>query len=356
MKKLMVFVAALAMITSSAYAADWNFYGNARVGTFITDVDNPVGVSDTKNWDQSLYGTSRIGANVTVSDELTAQFEYGATPNLRLLYGTWNFGTGTFTVGQFWTPVNWYMSNQAYGDAGLGGWGSLNSGRQAGLQLGFGGFKVALLAPYTDADVGWFSGLVGYTTEVDLPRIEADYIYNFGNGFVKVLGGYQTYEVKDAGFASGAADVDSYVLGLNGGMTFGAFSLKGGIFMGENLGAFSSWGSPLMANTTTADSGVPSITAAGTVTDADAMGYMVVASFKASDMFSLEAGYGYAENDYGTGASDDEVSSAYLQSTVTLAPGVFFVPEVGYIDYDEDPLGATEPETLYYGVKWQINF
>ena len=41
MKKLMVIAALLVfMVGSAAYAADWNFYGSARVSTFYTDWEN----------------------------------------------------------------------------------------------------------------------------------------------------------------------------------------------------------------------------------------------------------------------------------------------------------------------------
>ena len=39
MKKIIVAVASLALMAGSAYAADWNFYGSARVSTFWYDVD-----------------------------------------------------------------------------------------------------------------------------------------------------------------------------------------------------------------------------------------------------------------------------------------------------------------------------
>jgi hypothetical protein len=37
---------------------------------------------------------------------------------------------------------------------------------------------------------------------------------------------------------------------------------------------------------------------------------------------------------------------------VTLAPNVFFVPEIGRFDGVE----ATDTKATYYGIKWQINF
>jgi hypothetical protein len=85
------------------------------------------------------------------------------------------------------------------------------------------------------------------------------------------------------------------------------------------------------------------------------LGYAIAAGFKANDMFAFEAGYGYVEvEEMGGALEDNEVQSYYVQSTITLAPGVFITPEIGMLDGKED--GAGNFETMYYGAKWQINF
>jgi hypothetical protein len=89
--------------------------------------------------------------------------------------------------------------------------------------------------------------------------------------------------------------------------------------------------------------------------DNEALGFIIAAGFKANDMFAFEAGYGYAEVERMGGAlEDNEVQSYYVQSTITLAPGVFITPEIGM--YDGKEAGAGSFETVYYGAKWQINF
>jgi len=152
MKKALLCVAIMAIMVGSASAADWNFYGSARVATFYTDADNGDGTS-TENFSESLQGNARIGARVKVSDELTGRFEYGASggdANVRLLYGTWNFGPGALTVGQDYTPLYMPVSNQVYGtDNGLGGWGEPYPGRHGQIKLIFGGFQFALVEPDT---------------------------------------------------------------------------------------------------------------------------------------------------------------------------------------------------------------
>ncbi len=106
MKQMILGTAALAMILTAAMtaaASEWNFYGNARIGTFYEDTDNPGG-TDTTSFNEYLHGNSRIGAKVRVSDQLRARFEYGTGVNVRQLWGEWNFGAGSLLVGQTYTP------------------------------------------------------------------------------------------------------------------------------------------------------------------------------------------------------------------------------------------------------------
>jgi hypothetical protein len=369
MKKLMVMVAALAMITGSAYAADWNFYGNARISTFYVDSETiNKANSDTQNYEQALQGNSRIGATVKVSDELTAGFEYGTGVNVRKLYGEWDFGGGKFLVGQTYTPLNWFYSNQVYGtDNDLLAQGGVYSGREGMLQLTFGGFKIALLAPNVSYDTDKVIAAllvpapdspdatkaeVTAATETTIPGIEISYALALDAVTLKLGAGYQTFEGTLTEVATGdqmSDDVDSYVLALGAKSDFGAFWIAGNIYMGQNVGNMlavdvdgsGDW-----------EGGYAQITENGLL-DNDALGMMVAAGFTINDMFIIEAGYGYVETELDvTGSTKDKAQSYYLNSTVTMAPGVFFVPEIGVIDGDEN--GDTE--TTYFGAKWQINF
>jgi len=47
--------------------------------------------------------------------------------------------------------------------------------------------------------------------------------------------------------------------------------------------------------------------------------------------------------------------SYYAQSRITLAPGVFVVPEIGLINWGKFQ-NKDMGETTYYGAKWQIDF
>jgi photosystem II stability/assembly factor-like uncharacterized protein len=131
---------------------------------------------------------------------------------------------------------------------------------------------------------------------------------------------------------------DSYVIAVEAGANFGPAYVKGNVYMGENAGDL------IWINT----GGSTGVGAPGA--DVDNLGFVLVAGMKANDFASFEAGYGWAEVDLG--AADDEVKSYYLQATLTLAPGVYIVPEIGQVDMVE----AGQPDYTYYGAKWQINF
>ena len=342
-KKVIAAVAAWALmgLTPCLWAADWNFYGSARVRTFYDDVDG-TGASTT-NLTHALQGNSRIGARVKVSDTLDGRFEYGASSgnaNIRHLYGEWTFGPGKLLVGQTDSPLNFALSNQVYDtDANMDPYGGVDAKRQAMVQLTFGDFKIAAIEPDT-SDLN----LATPTTEVKLPKVEASYRFDTDNFFVDLAAGYGSYTLKESGREY---DVDSYIFALGAQARFGKAYLGGDVWVGQNVGPYDFNCSP---------DGDPRVESNALI-DNDAYGIMVAGGYKLNDTFSFEAGYGYvaAELDHASYDKDD-TTAYYIQSTVTLADGVFFVPEIGRVDKDKDKSGTPETDTVYYGVKWQINF
>ncbi len=331
MKKLIVAVAAFAMLAGSAYAADWNFYGSARVSTYYVEND-----ATDFEYQEGLQGNSRIGASVKVSDELTGGFEYGAGVNVRKLYGEWNFGAGTFLVGQTYTPLNMFYSNQVYGsDNGLLAQGGVYSGRHAMLRLKFAGFQIAVIAPNTT-----FTG--AGTTEVVIPAIEAKYSASFGPVSIAAVGGYQTFEVDDN------VDIDSFVLGVGGKVKMGPAFIGSNVYYGENAGNLIG----VSVNGDNAWDDGYAVYNGTSVDDNEVLGFLIAAGVTINDMFALETGYSYAQTEFDSASDADEVQAYYVQANITLAPGVFVIPEVGVIDGKE----SADNEITYFGAKWQINF
>ncbi len=355
MKKIIVAVAALALMAGSAYAAEWNFYGEAKVWTGWSNVDtvddkNDAGPAFDTQYGENLYTDSKIGANVKVSDELSARFEYqldGGNVRLEHLYGAWNFGSGTLTVGHTDTPINVGYSNQLVPDdgeeLGLGGFGEFDNGQNAEIMLTFGGFSIAVINPEKDAwdifdvnDADDFS----YDTQAVIPMIAACYKATFDMGEFQVAGAYNTFEINDD------EDIDAYGIGLGAQLNFGAMGMFATFVWGENI-------ANLGAGTASAYNGT-AIYLLGEVYDCESIGGTIGMTFAVNDMLALEAGYGYIHDEIDDHGVEDTnmAQSYYLQAAITLAPGVTVTPEVGMIDHREND----ETETVYFGAAWAIAF
>lgn len=402
MKKLMVIAALLVFMTGSvAYAADWNFYGSARVNTTYTKFDNDMFADatkaalfgrgsgpDTSNFEQRLYGSARIGAKVKVSDSVTGRFEFGALGaggevNVRILWGEWNFGAGSLGVGQNYTPLLFPYSNQTYsingfnkGDHNMSTFGMLYGSRKPMIRLKFGGFQLAFVEPRArvyyepttagvgGAPAGWIA-TAQPSTEVMIPSIQAKYKYDFDSGHISLAGGYQTFDVING---TNEYSVNSYILGLGGRVNFGGVYLKGNVWGGQNVGNMADIlvSSALFSTTTNAGAGDfdgdgwgyasyndGSLGGTAGIIDRDALACLIVAGYEIRKGLYIEAGYGYVKTELDAAASTkDDAETVYLQSTIFLAPGVFLTPEIGQCDMKQ----ANQPVVRYAGIKWQINF
>jgi len=329
------------MFTTAALAGEWNFYGSARMATFWTDKD----LADTTELETALQSNARIGAKVKATDSISGQFEYGASDgnaNIRYLYGQWEFGDGSLLVGQYETPLYMPISNQVYNaDNGLGGWGEVSPGRKAQVGLNWGGFKIAIVEPddsYLDDSTS--TVVTGGATEQVIPRVEASFTAHIDDLTLAVGGGYNSFEYNKN------EDIDSYVGLVCAQYRHMGFFLGGQAFAGQNVGNIID----MDTSGTDPGKGYAKIQS-GRVIDNDAFGFEVVAGYLINDMFAVEAGYGYTQTEY-ENATEDEVCAYYVQTPITLAPGVLVVPEVGIIDYDEQG----QDEISYLGAKWQINF
>jgi hypothetical protein len=353
MRKLLVLLSAVAFVvafTVPAMAADWGFYGSARMGTFQNDV-TPAGLNpqsdDDLTWD--LQGNSRIGADVKAG-AIGGKFEYGTGINLRQLFGTWNFGGGTLLLGQTYTPLFYLVSNQvAAGDNDLVGYGGIYAGRQPMAQLAMGPLKIALVKPAAPAAAATVTG--AGDVDVSLPKLEVAYSFKAGPFSLKPMLGYATYDEVIVATQQGYG-IDSYILGLGFSGGFGAVSVKGSVYMGTNVGNYG------FAQTAPGAAGWS--VASNKVQDNDSMGYQLIVGFKASDMIGLEFGYGAVESELDApGVNESDASSYYVNAVINLAKGVMIIPEIGKFDKGETTTAGVKTEngdTTYFGAKWQINF
>jgi hypothetical protein len=371
MKKFIVFFAAIAMVGAfalppAAVSADWSFYGSARMHTFwVTDDEKATGNFDETDLTHTIQGNSRIGAHVKAGD-VTGRFEYGSGPNLRLLYGEWNFGSGKMLVGQSYTPITTLYSNQASelgapgafnGDSNMLSMGGVYTGRKPMIQFTFGSFKLAFVTPQAPKVIG--AGT--YDTEYTIPKIEVKYAFKSDTFWTDIYGGYNSVDVRDPA-TDASVGLDSYIAGIGGGMNFSAIYFKLNLYVAQNSGSYG----VLSGNKAFNGSlyGTTPINATDTdFLDQDEFGYLALIGFKASDMLAFEAGYGavHQEQDTSPVTAEDDLSAVYLQATITFAPGVFIVPEIGMLDNGDSTNAAgveddDNGKRTWFGLKTQINF
>ena len=368
---------ALLLAPACALAAEWEMYGSARVNLFYQNWDGKVqengyfeytgdGVNDDTDLDMALQGNSRIGANVKASDVVSGRFEYGTGVNVRLLYGDWNFGSGTLRIGQDYTPMSGATSNQVFGvDDDLNSVGAVDGPRSAQIKMIMGGLQVALVQNQGEAtgtaaegtDPGTSFIGAGYTdTDIVIPKIEASYEFATDTISIMPFLGYQTFDAETTGTGQRSESVTSYVVGVHGRMTFGPayvnfsghYSQNGadyGLFYQNDHSAYNAYWT-------------------GTsVEDSTAYGCALVVGFNATDTLQLEAGVGYINGEVDTAPGvtvTDDTMAYYVNAVITLAPGVYIIPEIGMYDFgDLEVTGQAdtdEGEFLYYGAKFQIDF
>jgi hypothetical protein len=400
MKKLLVILAIVGLAVTFAgttMAAEWNFYGNARMATYYISTEDkqggaaepvtglPIGEQNANViWD--LQGNSRIGAKVKHGD-ISGYFEYGAGDvQVRKLYGTWDFGAGKLLVGQTYTPSTFFYAGQAaFADDGFFLLGQPYAGRKGMVALEFAGDWGLFKAATIKNDGGDTFGLASADVENYIPKFEVSYSYKADMWFLDAAGGYQYYSVEDttpivSGGTGFDEDVSSYLLGAGGGVNFGGFYAKLFGFFGQNLDQYgmgaagfdgSGFSGGLMLGQSGAQINTNPITGLQSFEDTTSYGGLVVLGYKLNDMVTLEGGISMNIHDTDADFSneinpvtnlpyeydDDKAYGFYVQAPLTLADGVFLVPEFGYYDLDDTNLkDVEEGDRWYLGAKWQINF
>jgi hypothetical protein len=406
MKKLLVLAVAmmvtfaLALPATAQDKADWSFYGSVRMWTAWESVDSDTppqlssspsffGVGTTKaraiiygtqaQGDDEvawlLQGNSRIGANVKWGN-VGGRFEYGSGPNLRLLYGTWDFGPGTLLIGQDYGPYFYLVS----GLCGVGGaecngigFGSIYSGRTPQIKLIMGGFKVSLATASTISSFNAAPGVTAATatpatalllgntpgdTDQQLPKIEASYTFNLGPAQIFIGGVYNQYdEVYNVGNQEQEHTVDGFALGAGTRMGFGPFYVNATVQYASNpnesgAGPYTIYPSVMLYDPAT-----------DTSEDAKYMAGQLILGFKLSDAIAFEGGVIYQTGKVDTLAGVGELKQStwtyYLQMTWSPVKNVFFIPEIGMVDFDRLKLQDGDLDygkTTWAGIKWMINF
>jgi hypothetical protein len=330
---------------------------------------------------------ARIGAKVKASDAVSGRFELAMSSNvgnaadgnldtvaLRLMNGTWNFGPGTLLVGQDYTPGDTIISTSIGtlpstipanpgivagtfahratdpimdGEGNALQIGSMYTSRIPQIKLTFDGFQVAFIQPST-------VGSQGIYTDIDttFPKIEMSYKFATDVFSVRPYAGYNTVDFSDPA-TDNDVSIDSYIYGVTFGVNMGPAYIKGNVFGAQNSGNYG------RSNVSNYDTAV--ITGVNT-DDSDEYGGIILVGFKLNDMFKFEAGYAMdkSKRDVLGIESENDPSHYYINATITMAPGVFIVPEYGKFDFGDNEVSGAVPvnrgDCSYFGAKWQINF
>lgn len=374
MKKLIAVLLVL-LFAAPAMAAEWSFFGSQRMATFYVDRDygdfNRQGVLDGPGDDDdwglqwNFQGNSRVGARVK-ADKVGGFIELALTAtnggdggdggvNTRRAFGTWKFAdNATLKVGKDYSPVTEFISGQVFdSDAGLLGIGNFYGRRPSMLGLNIGALELALITNALNVPGGSGINPAGSDLDWNIPKMEAAYTLKMDAFYLRPFAGFQYFKVsEDTSALDDDLDIYSYVLGLGGMANIGAFRIGGQFSWGVNW-ANAGWASG--RNASLSSSAI--LRGDSDVDDSTSMMAMLVAGLKFSDTVNFEVGAGYRSDEPDvSGTDEDESWEAYGQVVLTLAPGVFLVPELGYIDFMDDTAGNDQGSQFYAGAKWQINF
>jgi hypothetical protein len=362
-KKKCLVISVVLLLFTPAMGADWSFYGSARMSTFWDHVDGGdfnitgnQGEDDDLIWD--FQGNSRLGANVK-ADKVSGRVElamrsentHDGVVRTRKLFGVWKFAENmSLMVGKDYGLFTQEFSNSVFdADNDLQGIGAGYDFRPGQIRLQIDGLELAALEPNTPG--------LGTGGDVDqfMPRLEAAYTMRFDTFKFKLFGGFQAYKIEDNGAGTNTDDIDvlSWLLGGEGTVNLGAFYISAGLNVGENWSS-ANWNN--LGYTNNNNAGAVLNAAGDDVEDCFSWQAALVAGFKLSDTLKFEVGGGYRADDQDAAENEDEAWQVYAQAVITLAPGVYLVPEIGYFDYMDNPNGDDEGYEWYAGAKWQINF
>jgi hypothetical protein len=383
MKKLIAIFAVL-LLAAPAMAADWSFYGSQRMSTFYIYDDfgdfnrqgvlNGPGANDDWGLNWNFQDNSRLGAKVK-ADKVSGQIELSLNAadsntgqvggeangsnggdghvNARRAYGVWKFAdNASLKVGKDYSPVSNLVSGQVFGDdAGLLGNGDFYGKRPGQIALQIGDFEIAAITNALKAS----PGPAGSDPDWNLPKLEARYTFKAGMFELIPFGGFQYFKVSDDTSAlTDDLDIYSYVVGGVARVNIGAFYIAAEGAYGQNWNN-ANWSTGLNPGSATASSAT--LDGTDDVNDSTSWQALGLAGLNFTPTLKFEAGFGYRYDD-GDVSGQDDIDSwcAYGQVVATLAPGVYLVPEVGYIAKGDNFTGDDTGYQWYAGAKWQIDF
>ena len=379
MKRISIALLALTLavlLAAPAMAAGITPYGSMRLGTYWTNHDfNDYGPAWTADNDDGglmidIATISRFGAKGQATDNIYGAVELGliggqneveySTDSLkvytRLLYGKWDFGGGTLTVGQDYTPVTYTSSQQGIGvfddvnaqsydlQNAFIGTGTLWDSRRPQIRLNLdNGFYVAAIQTEDGA-----AGLAG-DTDVILPKMVTGFNFKSEGLYLGPGVAFNTYNYDNGVFDD---SITSWFLFMHGKVDLGAAALKFTGHYGENLGDYGISG---RNNAYGADASRAVVTG-DDVENAACFGGWLQAAF-ALDPGTLTLGWGYSSSENeDVGDDADALMGVFVNYKIPITDIFSVTPEFDYWDGLDDESGNEDPDHWALGATWQIDF
>jgi hypothetical protein len=415
MKKFAVILLALGLVaafTLPAMAEGITPYASVRLGTFWAnhDYDNnnydPSWTTDDDDggWLMDLDDISRFGAKGTVGDiygqvelglvgvENQSEYTSGITSKgsngvyTRLLFGRWDFGGGTLTVGQDYTPTTYISGQQGPGifddkntqsydlQNAFIGVGCLWDSRRPQIRVNLdNGFYFGIVKPQ-DAAAPQGNVEAGGDVDVTLPKMLIGFDYKTEGLYISPGFTYNTYDYEDKDSTLGGTfddDITSWILFVKSKIDLGSAVLKVAVHYGENLGDYGISGRDNKYNPDAPGTNVrfnPSrayVKNDGSVEDADCWGgYLDVAIPVDPYTIGLGVGYSSSKNDgfkewNGAGRTfdnEDELLGYYVNCKIPITDNFSATPEFDYWDGMKNVEDKDDPDHWYLGITWQMDF
>jgi hypothetical protein len=374
MKKLMILLLVMTMVGSftATTLADVDLYGSARFRCYYASVDDGVpGADKDKDLEWQMGALSRFGANFK-SGKITGRFELDARPgsggmtediergggasmlgNMRLrhLWGEWDFGAGRLMIGHNFPLYDAPASGINYYNGGLQKWGGIgySAARTSQLRLTFGDLRLAFMQ--TDTTRQWWPLGSFEEANIRFPKIEARYDKRIDALAISLIGGWQTYEIEDRNGTKETKEINSYVLGVRAKANFGPAYANLALTWRQNGRNYGVW---------TVSNKEIAVLQGNDLKDATAWGVVAALGWTINDMWTFEASFGALDSKQDTSLDNEDDAMVWcFLSKITMAPGVYIIPELIYQDNKDvtnDGMVTDQGDTTVFGVFWRIDF
>lgn len=396
-------------LSAPAMALDVTPYGAIRVATFWMQNDfyNAAGLKKSDNdFSLDLQGDSLVGIRVKEGN-FSAVAELGAynpkvystgayqsspapaktigntgiNPEVRLLFGEWDFGGGKVRIGKTPSPYV-YRTQQVWdSDGGMNGYGSLWDGRYAQIKLTLdNGLYFTAMQPRKGAasnntdnintaaalaqfsDTGNTYSLVAYNNyNTVMPKMVIGYegkvsklaygggvAYNFYN-----VESFNASATKTANY-----DIHSYLIYFHGKLDLAPVELSYNVFGGRNTGDLMSTANTAYVVSGAAGNGhntagyfnMANAANASTFGGWGQIGYTVDKKWK------VYAGASYVVDDHKNSIHADERFASFINAQYQVTKNFKIVPEFDFINDMQNSAGAKEPRQFIVGAKWEMVF